>query len=145
MLPQLTTTGISIMSDMPRGTHFCYFYETQQDLLDASVLFFQAGLESLEFRLWIVHAPIMEADALRALRDAMPTLDRHLAEGAMEIWVHPESLSMGDIPEPRASGLSLHEKLGAALARGYTGMRVAKALPVCRGQTRSPPANSNRN
>jgi hypothetical protein len=49
MLPELTATGISVMGDMPQGTHFCYFYETQQDLLDASVPFFRAGLENHEF------------------------------------------------------------------------------------------------
>jgi PAS domain-containing protein len=130
MLPQLTTTGISIMSDMPWGTHFCYFYETKQDLLDASVPFFQAGLENGELCLWIVYTPITEADALQALRDAVPALDRYLAEGAMEIWVHPEPLFIGDIPEPRASVLYLDEKLGAALARGYAGMRVAGS-PAC--------------
>jgi PAS domain S-box-containing protein len=130
MLSPLTATGISIMSDMSWGTHFCYFYETQQDLLDASVPFFQAGLENGEFCLWIVYTPITEADALQALRDAIPALDRYLAEGAMEIWVHPEPLFIGDIPEPRASVLSLHEKLGTALARGFAGMRVAGS-PAC--------------
>jgi PAS domain S-box-containing protein len=60
----------------------------------------------------------------------MPTLDRYLAEGAMEIWVHPEAQFIGDVPEPRASVLYLQEKLGAALARGYAGMRVAGS-PAC--------------
>src|ERR1700733_130099 len=130
MLPELTTKGISIMGDMPWGTHFCYFYEAKQDLLDASVPFFQAGIENGEFCLWIVYTPITEGDALRALRHAIPTLDRYLADGAIEIWVHPEPLFIGDIPEPRTSVLSLREKLNAALARGYTGMRVAGS-PAC--------------
>ncbi len=29
MLPELTTTGISIMSELPWRTHFCRFYETR--------------------------------------------------------------------------------------------------------------------
>jgi MEDS: MEthanogen/methylotroph, DcmR Sensory domain len=72
------------------GTHFCYFYETKQGLLDASVPFFQAGLENGEFCLWIVYAPITEADAFQALREANPAWDPYHAEGAMEIWVYPE-------------------------------------------------------
>jgi PAS domain S-box-containing protein len=130
MLPELATTGFSVMGDMPWGTHFCYFYETKQDLLEASVPFFQAGLENREFCLWIVYTPVTEADALQALRESIPDLDRHLAEGAMEIFVHPEPLFDGDFPEPRASVLYLDEKLDHALARGYGGMRVAGS-PAC--------------
>jgi PAS domain S-box-containing protein len=130
MLPELTATGISVMGDMPQGTHFCYFYETQQDLLDASVPFFRAGLENHEFCLWIVYTPITEADALQALRASIPALDRHLAEGRLEVLVHPEPLFEGDIPEPLASVRYLDEKLGDALERGYAGMRVAGS-PAC--------------
>jgi PAS domain S-box-containing protein len=130
MPPELTTTGISVMGEIPQGTHFCYFYETKQDLLDASVPFFQAGLENREFCLWIVYTPITEADALQALRESIPALDRHLAEGGIEILVHPEALLDGDIPEPHASVRYLHEKLGDALTRGYAGMRVAGS-PAC--------------
>ena len=130
MPPELTTTGISVMGEIPQGTHFCYFYETKQDLLDASVPFFQAGLENREFCLWIVYTPITEADALRALRESIPSLDGHLAEGRIEIFVHPEPLFDGDIPEPSASVRYLDEKLGEALRRGYAGMRVARS-PAC--------------
>jgi PAS domain S-box-containing protein len=130
MLPELTATGISVMGDLPHGTHFCYFYETKQDLLDASIPFFRAGLENHEFCLWIVYTPITEADALRALRESIPALDRDLAEGRLEIFIHPEPLFNGDIPEPRASVHYLHQKLGDALARGYAGMRVAGS-PAC--------------
>src|ERR1700733_481779 len=134
MLPELTTTGISVMGDMPQGTHFCYFYETKQDLLDSSVPFFRAGLANHEFCLWIVYAPITEADALGGFRESIPALDRHLAEGRLEIFTHPEPLFDGDIPEPRASVHYLHQKLGDALARGFVGMRVAGS-PACLQKT----------
>src|SRR5580704_17199861 len=102
MLPELTT-GISVMGDMPWGTHFCYFFETKQDLLDASVPFFQAGLESHEFCLWIVHKPITEVDALQALRQSIPAVERYLAEDALDIVVHPEPRFDGDLPDPHES------------------------------------------
>jgi PAS domain S-box-containing protein len=130
MLPDATRTGISVMGDMPWGTHFCYFFETKQDLLDVSVPFFQAGLENHEFCLWIVYTPVTEADALWALRQTIPSVDRYLAEGGMEIRVHAEPLFDGDVPEARSSVHYLHEKLDDALARGYAGMRVAGS-PSC--------------
>jgi PAS domain S-box-containing protein len=137
MLPE-ATTGIRIMGDMPWGTHFCYFFETKQDLLDASVPFFQAGLENREFCLWIVYDPVTEADAMRALRQSIPDLDRHLSEGGMEIRTHTEPLfaeGSEDSPdsailEAHSSVAYLHQMLDDALERGYTGMRVAGS-PAC--------------
>ena len=38
----LRKTGISVVGDVPWGTHFCYFYETKQDLLDTLVPYFKA-------------------------------------------------------------------------------------------------------
>jgi PAS domain S-box-containing protein len=130
MVPELVTTGISVMGDIPWGTHFCYFYETKQDLLDTSVPYFQAGLENQEFCLWIIYTPITEADALQALRQSTPYADRYLAEGAMEIRVHTESVFDGDVLEPHSSVHYLDQKLDEALARGYAGMRVAGS-PSC--------------
>src|ERR1700722_4578988 len=120
MLPELTNAGIAVMSDLPWGTHFCYFYETQQDLFDATVPFLQAGLENHQFCLWMVSCAVTEAAALQALREWIPAVDRHLAEGRIEIVVHPEP-----------DGVRfLNKKLDDALARGYTGMRVAGS-PTC--------------
>jgi len=125
MQPEAASIGISLMGDMPWGTHFCYFFETKQDLLDASLPFFQAGLEHHEFCLWIVCAPLTEADALRALRESIPGMDRYLAEGGMEILVHGQPITPGDSQTARGRVHHLHEKLADALARGYAGMRVA--------------------
>jgi hypothetical protein len=47
-------TGIDAAGDMPWGTHFCLFYETKEDLLDMSISYCKAGLESEEFFLWVV-------------------------------------------------------------------------------------------
>jgi PAS domain S-box-containing protein len=126
MLPELTTTGISVMGDMPHGTHFCYFYETKQDLFDASVPFFRAGLENHEFCLWMVQPPLTEADALKGLRGSIPGLDVYIADGGMKI----EEICAAGIPERHASVGYLHEQLGDALRRGYAGMRVAGS-PAC--------------
>jgi hypothetical protein len=65
---ELRNTGISVIGDVPWGTHFCYFYETTQDLLDTLVPFFMAGLKSKEFCLWIISVsePLTLEDAKRA-------------------------------------------------------------------------------
>ena len=124
MPTEATTKAISPMGDMPWGTNFCYFFESKQDLLDASVPFFRAGLERHEFCLWNVFDPITEADALAALRQSIPGVDRHVAEGGMEIRAHPEPPPENGFDTP-GSVHDLRAKLKDALARGYSGMRVA--------------------
>lgn len=113
------------MGDMPWGTHFCYFWENKEDLLDASTAFFRAGLEDRQFCLWVVFRPVTEQDALRALREVIPGMDRYFASGAMQIMLHSE-----EIPEPRETMRFIQLKLNAALAQGYNGIRIAGS-PAC--------------
>jgi MEDS: MEthanogen/methylotroph, DcmR Sensory domain len=53
MAAELRKTGISVVGDMPWGTHLCHFYETKQDLLDILIPYFKAGLEHNEFCMWV--------------------------------------------------------------------------------------------
>ena len=46
-------SGIEWLGDMSWGTHFCLFYETEQDLLETLALYFNIGLENNEFCLWV--------------------------------------------------------------------------------------------
>src|SRR5437870_12490583 len=87
MAAELWKTGISVVGDVPWGTHFCYFYETTQDLLDTLVPYFIAGLENKEFCLWIVSNSelLTLEEAKDALRQALPDLERYLEEGSIEI------------------------------------------------------------
>jgi hypothetical protein len=61
---ELRKTGISAIGDVRWGTHFCYFYETKQDLLDTLVLYFKAGLEHNEFCLWVVSLATSPGDQI---------------------------------------------------------------------------------
>ena len=87
MSTELRKTGISVVGDMPWGTHFCHFYETKQDLLDTLVPYFKTGLESKEFCVWVVSNSelITVDDAKEALARAVPDLERHLADENIEI------------------------------------------------------------
>ena len=85
MTTALRNTGISLVGELPWGTHFGLFYETGEDLLDTLVPYFKAGLEDGELCLWVVSAPITEEAAWSALRAAVPALDRHVSEGSIEI------------------------------------------------------------
>ncbi|HWN94046.1 MAG TPA: PAS domain S-box protein [Methylomirabilota bacterium] len=122
---ELRETGISVIGDVRWGTHFCYFYETRQDLLDTLVLYFKAGLEHNEFCLWVVSQPLTVDEAKRALEQAVPDLDRLLAEGSIEIHGHDEWYLHNGQFEPERVIQNWREKLNQALAGGYVGMRAS--------------------
>jgi PAS domain S-box-containing protein len=111
-------------SELRRGTHLCHFYATPQDLLDTLAPFFKAGLEKDEFCLWAVSPTLTTEQAAAALRSSIPDVDRHISEGALEIIPSPEwYLKDGRFDAVRVIQ-SWQDKLEAALARGYAGMRI---------------------
>jgi PAS domain S-box-containing protein len=125
MANSLRPTGISVIGDVRWGTHFCYFYETKQDLLDTLVLYFKAGLENKEFCLWVVSPPLTVEEAKRAFGGGVADLDRHLAEGSLEIHGHDEWYLNNGRCDTKRVLLGWSEKLNKALARGYAGMRAS--------------------
>lgn len=145
MTTELRQTVLSVVSDLPWGTHFCHFYETKEDLLDILVPYFKAGLENNEFCLWVVFAPLNVVEATAALRRAAPETDAHLAAGRIQIVADSssssaiEEASLTDSMKliPRTQGYlkdgvfnakrmidGWREKLDEALAKGYAGMRA---------------------
>ena len=123
----LRKSGIDILEDIPRGSHFCNFYETKQDLLDTLVPYFKAGLESKEFCLWVVPPSelITVEEAKVALKKAVPDLDRHLSDKNIEIHNGPEWYLEENVFNLEKVTTGWDAKLKWALALGYNGMRVS--------------------
>jgi PAS domain S-box-containing protein len=120
-------SGIDILGDLPWGSHFCLFYETKQDLLDALIPFFKAGLENNEFIIWVIPDSrlVSAEEAMSLLKEAVPGLRQHLGNGQIEILREPDwysgekELNMEEIIK------AWNDKLKGALARGYDGMRAS--------------------
>src|ERR1700682_6450350 len=121
----LRHTGIRFMGDMPWGTHVCLFYEIPQDLLDTAICYFEAGLKSNEFCVWAVSDPVLLQEAEQALRRAIPGFDRYRTAGQFELIAGSEWYLRGDEFDLQRITGGWNEKLSAALARGYDGMRVS--------------------
>jgi PAS domain S-box-containing protein len=126
MVTELRKTGIGVVGDIPWGTHFCYFYETTQDLLDTLVSYFIAGLENNEFCLWIVSNSelLTFEEAKHALRQALPDIERYFEAGSIEIVSHDEWFQDGGTFNRHRVANQFKEKLDDALARGYVGIRL---------------------
>ncbi|HKN71205.1 MAG TPA: MEDS domain-containing protein [Terriglobales bacterium] len=124
MTTEMRKTGVDVVGDMPWGTHFCLFYETKADLLDTTVSYCKAGLESQEFCLWVVAEPLVVEDARHALKQAVPDFDRYFADQSIEIVAARDwYLQDGTFDLNRVIG-GWNEKLARASARGYVGVRV---------------------
>src|SRR5882757_8338884 len=124
MTTEMRKTGVDVVGDMPWGTHFCLFYDTKADLLEILVSYCKAGLESEEFCLWVVAAPLTEDAATQALERAIPDFRRYLADGSIEIvaardwYLHDGRFDLKRVIH------GWNEKLARASARGYAGVRV---------------------
>lgn len=117
-------SGISLIGDLPWGSHFCQFYQTDTDLLEFLVPFFRAGLENNEYCLWIT-SEILDADKVeKALREAVPGFEKY-ADGQLEIIPY----SRWRAADGKA-GSAVVSKLDQAVTSGFEGLRLAcNAMP----------------
>ncbi len=123
--PELRTTAVDIFGDMVSwGSHFCLFYETQEDLLDALVSYCRSGLERGEYCLWIVAEPLTIENAIGALKDAMPDLDRHLAASSIELVRARDWYLKDGVFDHEQVARGLDERLARVTMNGYAGVRV---------------------
>jgi C4-dicarboxylate-specific signal transduction histidine kinase len=124
MATETRKTGIDVVGQMPWGTHICLFYETKGDLLETLIPYCKAGLESEEFCLWVVAEPLTIEEATDALKDAVPSFNRYLADSSMEIVSARDWYLQGGKFELERVTAGWHAKLAHASARGYVGVRV---------------------
>ena len=124
MSTEMRKTGVEVVGDMPWGTHFCLFYETRSDLLETLVSYCKAGLESQEFCLWVVAEPLTREDAKKALKRAVPELDRYLTEQTIEIVAARDWYLQDGTFDLKRVIKGWNEKLARASAKGYAGVRV---------------------
>jgi PAS domain S-box-containing protein len=127
MAEELRKTGISVVGDVPWGTHFCNFFETKEDLLDTLIPYFKTGLENKEFCVWVVSNSglLTVEEAKRALGRVVPNLEQHISDQNLEILDGREWYLTEDVFNLGRVMSAWNKKLEQALARGYDGMRVS--------------------
>jgi PAS domain S-box-containing protein len=121
---ELRKTGVDVVGDIPWGTHFCLFYDTKADLLETTVSYCKAGLQSEEFCLWVIAPPVTEEDAQQAMRKAVPDFDRYLLGNSIEIVTARERYLPDGTFDLKRVIAGWNEKLARASAKGYAGVRI---------------------
>lgn len=127
--PAVTATsrrsGISVVGDIPWGSHFCQFYRTKQDMTDIVVPYFRAGLESDELCIWVTSDFLTTDEALAALGAGVPRFPEYVAGKQIEVFPHTDWYLKGgnfDLRRTLDMWMAKHEE---ALARGFAGLRVS--------------------
>ena len=117
-------TGITVIGDVPWGTHFCQFYQDKQDLIDLLVPYFKAGLENNEFCMWVTSEPLASAEAKAALAANVENLERYIADGQLEILHHGDSYTVSGKFESDRALQGLIDRVETATRRGFAGLRM---------------------
>jgi len=111
--------------DLPWGTHFSLLYRSKEELLEIIIPYFRAGLEQGELCVLITASLLSEAEALAAMRRAIPGFADYLDKGQMEIiscldWY----LKGGSFEQAKVVEL-WQRKISQAAAGGYPGLRAS--------------------
>ncbi|MCU1236369.1 MAG: hypothetical protein JWP63_4336 [Candidatus Solibacter sp.] len=122
---QLRQTGIGVVGDVPWGTHFFLFHETKEDLIDACVPYFRAGLESGELCIWAIGDPLTEEEVRYCLRDAIPGFDDYFESRRMEIVYGREWYMTGNELDLEKVTKGWKQKMERALNGGHAGLRLS--------------------
>lgn len=118
-------SGISLIDDLPWGSHFCQFYQTKNDLFDILVPYFRAGLENNELCVWVTSENLSVEDARKVLEEAVPHFASYSEKGQIEIIPHSLWNTRG-----RKSDKAIVSMADKAASAGFDGLRLAcNALP----------------
>jgi PAS domain S-box-containing protein len=118
-------SGLAVIGDVPWGTHFCQFYQTQDDLLDILAPYFRAGLEQNEFCMWVTSEPLAAEDARAALERSVPGFADYVARGQIEILPYTDWSLLGGTFDSARVLAGWVDQLAAARAKGFEGLRLS--------------------
>lgn len=118
-------SGLPLIGELPWGSHFCLFYQTDKDLLEIFVPFFKAGLDSNELCVWVNSDPQGNDYSTNFLRDAIPDFEKYASNGQMEIiplnQYHVGNEENFDI---------IDSLLDKAICRGFDGLRLTCSASI---------------
>jgi len=122
---QLRQTGIGAVGDVPWGTHFFLFHETMEDLIDANIPYFQAGLETQELCMWVIADPLTEEEVRYSLKHSIPGFEDHFERRNIDIVRGREWYMTGDDLDLEKVTRGWKQNTDRALNSGYAGFRLS--------------------
>jgi PAS domain S-box-containing protein len=124
MAEELRKTGIRALGEISWGTHICHFYDSSDDLPDILIPYFKSGLAENELCLWIYSEPFTEAEARRALQQAIPEAETLLTSAQLQLISFRQWYLKDGAFDGERVLRSWKEKTAEAQAGGFAGLRV---------------------
>src|SRR5580704_9123232 len=121
----LRQTGIGVVGDVPWGTHFFLFHETEEDLIDACLPYLQAGLENRELCMWVIADPLTEEEVRYCLKHTIPGFDDYFENRSLEIVRGREWYMTGNELDLEKVTKGWKQKTERALNGGHAGFRLS--------------------
>ncbi len=118
-------SGITLVGQLPWGTHFCQFYRTRRDLLDMLTPYFRAGLENKEKCVLVTSDFFTRENAIQAFGKKIPGMAGYLESGQMQIFPYTDWYLKGGKFDLKRTLDMWAEKHTEALDSGYAGLRVS--------------------
>lgn len=113
-------SGIKLIGDLPWGSHFCQFFETQKDLLEILLPYFRAGLAGNEYCLWVLPETLDPEAGAKILKKQLRSFEEYRGKGQLDIISHSQWHAAD-----RSSGRAVVSMLDAAVCKGFEGLRLA--------------------
>ncbi|MES2760133.1 MAG: MEDS domain-containing protein [Pseudomonadota bacterium] len=117
-------SGIAAVGSVPWGSHFCQFYNDDNDLTETLVPYFEAGLRSGEACLWVTGRTLEAQRAEALMTDAVPEFKKYISSGQMEIASISDWYSPGDVFDADAVLQGWIAKEAESKLRGFAGLRL---------------------
>jgi len=116
--------GVNLTQSFPWGTHICYFYQKEEDLMDILLPYIKAGLENNEFCVWVTSEDLNEKEAKTILETEIKNFNEFLKKGQIEIFPYTKwYLKDGEFNSQRVLDRWV-QKYNYAISHGFNGVRV---------------------
>lgn len=120
-------SGIQTLDLIPWGTHIAQLCANKDDYIELMAPYLEAGLEQNELCVWVISG-ITREEAMEALSEEVPHLQRYIDTGQLQIFSHKEwYLSGGNFDGQNALDAALN-KYSEALFRKHAGLRITGNL-----------------
>jgi len=132
MATEMRKTGIDVIGDMPWGTHFLSLLRYESGSPRHVDLILQGRIGKRRVLPVVVAEPLKVGEAIDALQNAMPDIDRYLADSSIEIVSAGDWYLQGGTFDLKRVTLGWHEKLIRASVRGYRRRESDRGYGVAR-------------
>jgi DcmR-like sensory protein len=123
-MQQHSPSGLDAIPLLNWGAHLTQIYDSEDDLRDLLVPYFEAGLENNESCLWVTGAPFGANQARSALRAAVPDFDKREKRKQTEISDAREWYASGEKLRPKDIVMGFLQRERDALDQGFQGLRT---------------------